>query len=153
MYKKHWLRVVGKNPPFSGWSNRTEAKKDQYLDRNDYGAHDCDRTRMRSLALINCKKEQDVIFDGIMLTRLFSACSCHNNNWFLLDAMNWNGYLSRYQDSKPAPIPHPVRIELPIHTDRQTAIGNKSNPCAVQHDFMFAVVTIICIFHLHWRSY
>lgn len=66
---------LNKNPPFSVRSNGTEAKKDQYLDRNDYNAHD--RTRMRSPALIK-PKEQDAIFDGIMLTRPFSAFSCHN---------------------------------------------------------------------------
>jgi hypothetical protein len=56
------------NPPFPA-VRETEAKKDQYLDRNDYSSHN--RTRMYSTALINVK-EQDAIFDGIMLTRLLS---------------------------------------------------------------------------------
>lgn len=81
---KGWSRsidceVVDKNRPFSGVSNRTEAKKDQYLDRNDYNAHD--RTRISSLALIK-REEQDAIFDGILLPGLFSELSCHNKVQF-----------------------------------------------------------------------
>lgn len=62
-------QYIDKNPPFSGLKNGTEGKKDQYLDRNDYSA----QPDANALSGANKCKEQDAIFDGIMLTPLFAA--------------------------------------------------------------------------------
>lgn len=50
-------------------------KKDQYLDRNDYqrGAEPRPRPDVNTQFNANKCKEQDAIFVGIMLTRLFSS--------------------------------------------------------------------------------
>lgn len=60
---------IDKNPPFYGRKNGTEGKKDQYLDRNDYSA----QPDANALTGANKCKEQDAIFDGIMLTPPFAA--------------------------------------------------------------------------------